>query len=1163
MNVLLISQCDKRALIETRRILDQFAERRGDRTWQTPITQDGLNTLRRLLRKTARKNTAVACHWIRGLDHSELLWVVGDSKQFNAEGAAPTNTTQRNILRTEDENDWHTGHDIHLLTVLAALLHDLGKASVAFQKRLTGDLTERNQYRHEWVSLRLFQAFVGQDSDAQWLARLVNPTQADDASWTAPERFQRDGVDPSTACQKPFLALQNAPLAQAVAWLVVTHHRLPQEPNDSIDTEAALADVLKNVTADWNENTSSKTREDDDEHEEKNAAARKALPVGAYWDIPDSHLPVTTTLWRKRAARVAQGLLKRLESSAHNTWLGNPYLMHISRLCLMLADHHYSRLSFEIKDGKPVAMQGRVQGQTDASGQPSFPAYANTYFDKLTNKTVFNQTLDEHLLGVAQHGGEVTRALPSLQRELPGLGQHKGLKRPSTEPRYRWQNKAFDKATSLRSQAHAQGAFVVNLASTGSGKTLANARIMYALAEPAQGMRCAFAMGLRTLTLQTGRSFQNLLSLSEEDLAIRVGGAAHKALFEHQQQEAEKTGSASAQDLLDEGGHVLFEGNPDAHPLLKRVLHDPHSKSLITAPLLVCTIDHLIPATESTRGGHQIAPMLRLMSSDLVLDEPDDFDMADLPALTRLVFWAGLLGSRVLLSSATLPPDMVQGLFAAYARGRAHFQINRGEPGQALNVCCLWVDEFDVQHSDCPDAARFAAEHQKFVMQRVSRLKRLKPEQERSARLAQLAKLNLENEPSQPEVLPRQFAQRIAELTPKLHQAHHSADPHSAKRVSFGLVRMANIEPLVQVARALYQYPWPEGLHVHLCTYHSQYPLLLRSRIEQQLDAALNRKTPEAVFDLPDIRQSINAHAAQDQLFIVLGSPVTEVGRDHDYDWAIVEPSSMRSLIQLAGRVRRHRPLKAGETHITTPNIRVFQYNYKHWKQGGKAQPCFVKPGFENTSEAFKLKTHDMVQLIQPLLSKQAMFTIDASPRLQAADALKANASLVDLEHARMQDTMLARTNSEAPLNAATCWHLPPQDATLTATLPQMQPFRYDKSDTRQEVEFRLMPNEDGDAVQLEKVVETRKGRGKKTAVWVSANSEWQQLPDKHLQAERISPWCASDYLQALSDLAEQLDMPMQYCAEKFGGITLKESKDSNMVTRWQFHHALGFERMK
>jgi len=52
-----------------------------------------------------------------------------------------------------------------------------------------------------------------------------------------------------------------------------------------------------------------------------------------------------------------------------------------------------------------------------------------------------------------------------------------------------------------------------------------------------------------------------------------------------------------------------------------------------------------VPATESLRGGRQIAPMLRLLSGDLVLDEPDDFDIDDLPALTRLVHWAGLLGS--------------------------------------------------------------------------------------------------------------------------------------------------------------------------------------------------------------------------------------------------------------------------------------------------------------------------------------------------------------------------------------------------------------------------------------------------------------------------------------------------------------------------------------
>ena len=177
MNVLLISQCSQRALTETRRILDQFAERRGDRTWQTAITQAGLDTLRKLLRQTARKNTAVACHRIGGKNRSELLWVVGNARQFNEEGAVPTNTTQTNVLRAEDEANWHTLRMIQQLTALAALMHDLGKGSDAFQARLRGDLTTKNLYRHEWTSVRLFQAFVHScdsvDDDAPWLDQLV------------------------------------------------------------------------------------------------------------------------------------------------------------------------------------------------------------------------------------------------------------------------------------------------------------------------------------------------------------------------------------------------------------------------------------------------------------------------------------------------------------------------------------------------------------------------------------------------------------------------------------------------------------------------------------------------------------------------------------------------------------------------------------------------------------------------------------------------------------------------------------------------------------------------------------------------------------------------------------------------------------------------------
>jgi CRISPR-associated endonuclease/helicase Cas3 len=90
MHVLIVSECSGNALKESRRILDQFAERKGERTWQTAITLQGLTTLRKMLTGTARKNTAVACHWIKSNNRTELLWIVGKIRAFNEDGIVPT-----------------------------------------------------------------------------------------------------------------------------------------------------------------------------------------------------------------------------------------------------------------------------------------------------------------------------------------------------------------------------------------------------------------------------------------------------------------------------------------------------------------------------------------------------------------------------------------------------------------------------------------------------------------------------------------------------------------------------------------------------------------------------------------------------------------------------------------------------------------------------------------------------------------------------------------------------------------------------------------------------------------------------------------------------------------------------------------------------------------
>ncbi|HEY4542281.1 MAG TPA: type I-F CRISPR-associated helicase Cas3f, partial [Noviherbaspirillum sp.] len=760
--------------------------------------------------------------------------------------------------------------------------------------------------------------------------------------------------------RNPFACMP--PLAQAVAWLVLTHHRLPcmpvgagrDESDDQLEADRVqwhrfgarpkfvntgdLQDVLEKVNADWNE------------PREKLSLSE----VKAYWLFPHG-LPVSTAAWRKQAARYARKLLDLSQQAGNPVALHDPFTMHVSRLCLMLADHHYSSINDEARR-KPYL-------------NPGYPLYANTLREssvQLAGKRqgpVFNQTLDEHLLGVQAHATLVARSLPTLARSLPALQNHRGLKKRNTNARFQWQDKAAELAASVRGRAESQGAFIVNMASTGCGKTLGNARIMNALADPLLGMRCAFAIGLRTLTLQTGRSFQQDLGLSDEQLAIKVGGSASRALFEYWEQQAEATGSASSQALLDEGGHVLFEGN-DQHPLLQRLTDDSQVRSLLAAPLLVCTVDHLTPATESLRGGRQIAPMLRLMTGDLVLDEPDDFDMDDLPALTRLVHWAGLLGSRVLLSSATLPPALVEGLYQAYRAGRQVFQKHRSErPDEPVNVCCLWIDEFHQTANDCPDANAFRKAHVHFVEKRVAQL-----EKAEVRRRAHICALPSEWHDMREGERRKDFARFVLQRAWELHRAdqNHVVDPASGKQVSFGLIRMANIEPLFDVALALYQHGAPApGVHVHLCVYHSQFPLLTRSVIEKQLDTVLNRRVGadkiDPVLRQPSIRAAIDAVPAQHQLFIVLGSPVTEVGRDHDYDWAIVEPSSIRSLIQLAGRVRRHRP---GAVEGT--NVLVLDRNLRAY-ENPPDKAAFCKPGFEEDEDLarhFHLRSHDLQTLL-------------------------------------------------------------------------------------------------------------------------------------------------------------------------------------------------------
>ena len=68
-------------------------------------------------------------------------------------------------------------------------------------------------------------------------------------------------------------------------------------------------------------------------------------------------------------------------------------------------------------------------------------------------------------------------------------------------------------------------------------------------------------------------------------------------------------------------------------------------------------------------------------------------------AVARLVHLAGLLGRNVVLSSATIPPDLAQGMYQAYQDGLCGYNALTEN---AKTVIAAWLDEFRSETAEIP-----------------------------------------------------------------------------------------------------------------------------------------------------------------------------------------------------------------------------------------------------------------------------------------------------------------------------------------------------------------------------------------------------------------------------------------------------------------------------
>lgn len=884
-----------------------------------------------------------------------------------------------------------------LVARLAGYAHDLGKASQHFQDKLrqstialSGPSTPAGDYiRHEWLST--------------WLLHLLDETCPDlsleslNAAWTTMQRKEGKAGGPNLIHHLSVGSLENA--MSAVLFSVCTHHGGFGGALGAMDGSAHVGG----------------RGSDPQQTPELLSLARKIVSQGE-----DGY----------RWQRVIQGinrLRKRMAAieKPREYWEG---VMLMARAALIFADH---KISSQVFPG--IREDGMLFANTKQNVEVPDPRALKK--KSARKKTVLARHLDQplswHLLQVGDLAAQNIRmftgeGIPTLD---PEICEQLLTARADPDSRFAWQNTASD---AVQTEG---GKLIFNVASTGAGKTLANLKMAVA-ARHGQGVRVAVAFNLRSLTTQTFSAFQEhvgVLGMAQfqRDFACLIGNrGASKVDFSLE--DGDDVSEASPIDFLGADALVIPEW-------LSRIAgagsHDNETVRLLASPVLVSTIDWIVASGEPGQQAKHAKAMIRVCTSDLILDEVDSYDVDAAVAVMRVVETAASFGRNVIVSSATLNPALTEGLSAAFAAGRKTYEAVFGaEPWSMLVVSDLLPPR-----SISKPSREGAAYFYRSTLQDMTKALAQKPVTKRY-RIAEIHEQGSAEE---------RFSSTVIQSAWSLHKQH--ARPYQGLcpgcRLSIGLVRVANVGPCMQVSEALRS----DGRFV-VSAYHARDVIERRAWKEAHLDKVLSRKPGDdswltALLSLePWLKDSVG-----DVCLVVVATPVEEVGRDHDFDWAVVEPSSMHSIIQTAGRVNRHRQeALPGEA----TNVVILDRNLKSLRDDSKT--AFSRPGLEIHDAAggvFTHPDHDMQKLLaaeggdpQDVLDAGMVFDEGSRKTLFAscdenAVRMKTEAILSSLERGTNHETdfMLKSFATDYPLRSED------QDGVVSLDL-QRKGFSWDPS---------------------------------------------------------------------------------------------------------------------
>ena len=964
MLVVLINESEGKAWKRTRRILAKYLPQIGSRVWAGHISEEGLKNLHQDIKKVVSKSGSVACHRMMSRNRMELQWIAGQKAPYDEQGRYAFRTTQATKDYTLQPQGPY-GELLYLTRSLAALLHDIGKATIAFQGKMY-ETYHHEEYRHDLVGFLMLRsrfAYYDKPQDSYFLAEL----EKQDNLWPdSTSLFIMPKKTPNLFQKQLVLWLQEAPIFTLISWLVLTHHRLP--------------DGLSNIEVQAIDKSKKSTHVNSVESERGSVATKQESLKAANGD-----LPWQDTVWQAHVGQIAKKISELLQSYPDlradlKNQVGDWILAqaHYNRPLLIAADHLAS-------------IQCNLSGVVRDVKKPELLAYANTYQEK---KIIhWGDTVTQHLRRVEK----VTRKLKTL---LQNTDQFRHASLPATSlartpieatSLYYWQQLL---AQSAQQNLERRPVFAAILAETGSGKTLAGVRLLDAISprnehgEPQ--LRYTLALGLRALTLQSGDALRDQAEIADEDFATLVGGLVlnldqKPAFDDFDSYHGSENAMQEEADGYIEGGLSKEKLNPDAMPWLdcldatmtgdkvgkrdRQAMFDvvenwlgDRGLRLLDTPVVVCTVDHIVPATHATSGG-DARMALRIFTSDLVLDEIDNYSAQDLITLGKLCFMVGLAGRHVVLMSATMSPFVVQGLFDAWWRGLS-IKAKMDAPGfnvltpPNINARLIFASNQKDAEVQCHDVqTRESFNLNDFYSDYVNKVClsiRAANERRRTIDLLALTPLAQANDKNKH--LKDVVYHEILSGCYRLHQ--DNAQPLNDIKVSVGFIRFNTAKQAWRYSQWLLQRDSANDVYTYcVVCYHAKHPRLVLGLMDQKLNQLNNRKNSNW-HNLPELQTAITATKAagkQDLIIIVATTTLQETGRDHDYDWAILEPRSVRGEVQAAGRVRRHR--KDWHEHINilimSQPIRAFDPRYDVQENkfpDSKNFSLWGKPGIETKS---------------------------------------------------------------------------------------------------------------------------------------------------------------------------------------------------------------------